>query len=383
MSTIGSWNIDAFAARPDLDKPGFFNNSPDHRTAFWGIYASRPRTGRFSIDVYYTGLDRKVATYNRGTGQELRHSAAARLWRPVQTKERGWDFDYEGVWQFGTFGSHAIRAWTFASDTGYSLPNLPFKPRLSVKSDISSGDDPRHNSLGTFNALFPIGNYFGVLADTAHDQQIRSIALTADGTRLATASRDGIIKIWDTRSAYNSEVESLVQSLYQKLNFATDVIEELRSSPSVDESIRGPALLLVQQQGERDPVGHIRASWQIVKAGGARRDACELALRHARVACELTPWNWETFNAQGAAQYRLGAYRAALASFLHAAEVRARPSISNLALQTLAYEGLAENSKARSKLEELERLLPRSWDVDGDLRALVQEARSAVERASR
>ena len=104
MSTIGSWNVDAFAARPDLDKPGFFNNSPDHRTTFWGIYASRPRTGRFSIDVYYAGLDRKVATYNRGTGQELRHSVAARLWRPVQTKERGWDLDYEGVWQFGAFG---------------------------------------------------------------------------------------------------------------------------------------------------------------------------------------------------------------------------------------------------------------------------------------
>ena len=134
MSTIGSWNVDAFAARPDLDKPGFFNNSPDHRTTFWGVYASRPRTGRFSIDVYYTGLDRKAATYNRGTGQELRHSVAARLWRPVQTKERGWDLDYEGVWQFGAFGSRNIRAWTFASDTGYSLPNLPFKPRLSVTS---------------------------------------------------------------------------------------------------------------------------------------------------------------------------------------------------------------------------------------------------------
>ena len=48
------------------------------------------------------GLDRKVATYNRGTGQELRHSVAARLWRPVQSKERGWDFDYEGVWQTAT-----------------------------------------------------------------------------------------------------------------------------------------------------------------------------------------------------------------------------------------------------------------------------------------
>jgi len=193
MSSIGSWNVDAFAARPDLDKPGFFNNSPDHRTAFWGIYASRPRTGRVSIDVYYAGLDRKAVTYNRGTGQELRHSVAARLWRPVQTKERGWDFDYEGVWQFGTFGSCDIRAWTFASDTGYSLPNLPFKPRLSVKSDISSGDDPRHNSLGTFNALFPIGNYFGVLADTGPGPQnfidvhprlqiqpVRGVSISAD-----------------------------------------------------------------------------------------------------------------------------------------------------------------------------------------------------------
>jgi hypothetical protein len=222
-----------------------------------------------------------------------------------------------------------------------------------------------------------------LLSLTAHDQQIRSIALTADGTRLASASKDGIIKIWDTRSAYNSEVESLVQSLYQKLNFATDVIEELRSSPSVDKSIRGPALLLVQRQGERDPVGHIRASWQIVKAGGARRDACELALRHARVACELAPWNWEAFNAQGAAQYRLGAYGDALASLLQAAELRGRPNISNLAFQALAHNGLAENSQARSKLAELESLMPLPWEVGPELGALVQEARSAVERASR
>src|SRR6266542_2901134 len=30
---FGAWRIDAFAARPDLDKPGFFDNVPDHRTA--------------------------------------------------------------------------------------------------------------------------------------------------------------------------------------------------------------------------------------------------------------------------------------------------------------------------------------------------------------
>jgi len=170
-SKIDAWNIDAFAVRPDLDKPRFFTNVPDHQTAFWGVYASRPESSRLSFDVYYAGLDRKQFTYNRGTGREQRHSLAARLWRPVQTKERGWDLDYEGVWQFGTFDSGDIRAWTFASESGYSFPESPWKPRLSVKSDISSGDDPRGRALGTFNALFPIGNYFGVLADTGPGPQ--------------------------------------------------------------------------------------------------------------------------------------------------------------------------------------------------------------------
>jgi hypothetical protein len=70
------------------------------------------------------------------------------------------------VWQFGSFGSANIRAWTLASDNGYTIPAWRLKPRFSVKADISSGDNPKTNTLGTFNPLFPIGNYFGVIADT-------------------------------------------------------------------------------------------------------------------------------------------------------------------------------------------------------------------------
>ena len=162
----GAWRIDLWAVRPDLDKFGFFDNVPDHSTAFWGVYATRPWRGRVSFDSYYLGLDRKSFTYNRGTATELRHTVGARLWRPQATEERAIDFDYEGLWQFGSFGADGIRAWTFASDTGYSFPNVPLKPRISVKADISSGDNPSTHSLGTFSPLFPIGNYFGVLADT-------------------------------------------------------------------------------------------------------------------------------------------------------------------------------------------------------------------------
>jgi hypothetical protein len=161
---IGSWQIDGFAVRPDLDRPGFFDNVPNHGVGFWGVYSVRPLTKTITLDAYYLGLDRKTATFNRGVGHEVRHSIGARLSRPVAERNLGWDFDYEALWQFGTFGSANISAWTVASETGYRFPNVPLKPRFSAKGDISSGDDPRTNTLGTFNPLFPKGNYFGVLA---------------------------------------------------------------------------------------------------------------------------------------------------------------------------------------------------------------------------
>jgi hypothetical protein len=163
-SKIDSWQIDGFAVRPDLDNPGFFDNAPNHAVGFWGVYATRPLTRKMPLDVYYLGLDRRQATFERGTAQEVRHTLGARLSRPVATKLSRLDFDYEGAWQFGTFGSESIWAWTIASETGYRFPTVRLKPRFSVKADISSGDDPTSKTLGTFNPLFPKGNYFGVLA---------------------------------------------------------------------------------------------------------------------------------------------------------------------------------------------------------------------------
>src|SRR5258705_3266613 len=42
MAKVNSWRIDGFAMRPDVDKPGFFNNVPNHAIGFWGFYATRP-----------------------------------------------------------------------------------------------------------------------------------------------------------------------------------------------------------------------------------------------------------------------------------------------------------------------------------------------------
>jgi hypothetical protein len=165
-SKIDSWQIDGFAVRPDLDNFGFFDNAPNHAVGFWGVYAARPLPSNMSLEVYYLGLDRRQAAFERGTAREVRHTLGARISRPVATESSGLDFDYEGAWQFGTFGSGNIRAWTVASETGYRFPTVRLKPRFSVKADISSGDNPISKTLGTFNPLFPKGNYFGVLATT-------------------------------------------------------------------------------------------------------------------------------------------------------------------------------------------------------------------------
>src|SRR6266436_6656826 len=121
---IGSWQIDGFAMRPDLDKPGFFNNVPNHSVGFWGVYGVRLLAKTITLDAYYLGLDRKTAAFNRGVGHEVRHSIGARLSRPIAERNPGWDFDYEALWQFGTFGSANIRAWTVASETGYRFPTV-------------------------------------------------------------------------------------------------------------------------------------------------------------------------------------------------------------------------------------------------------------------
>jgi Alginate export len=165
-SKVNEWLVDGFAMRPDLDKPGFFDNAPNHQVGFWGVYATHFLSKKTSLELYYLGLDRKEAIFQRGTAHEVRHTLGGRISRPIATERPGWDFDDEALWQFGSFGSDDIQAWTVATETGYRIPTIPLKPRFSAKADISSGDNPNSKTLGTFNPLFPKGDYFGVLATT-------------------------------------------------------------------------------------------------------------------------------------------------------------------------------------------------------------------------
>ena len=151
--------IDAFAVKPVETDPGVFDDGPEPDEKLWGVYAVTPlpNVRGAKVDWYYLGLERRDAEFNQGTARELRHSIGTRLWG----KANWIDYNFEFVYQFGSFGEGDISAWTVASDTGYTFESAPWKPRLGLKADITSGDrNPNKRDLETFNPLFPRGAYF-------------------------------------------------------------------------------------------------------------------------------------------------------------------------------------------------------------------------------
>ena len=155
----GEVQVDGFAAKPAQTNRHVFDDGPDNTRALWGTYAVLPfrLLPKGNVDIYYVGLFRRTARFDQGAARETRHSVGTRLWRTAPPL----DYNFEALYQWGSFGNGDIRAWTVASDTGYTLVSLPLRPRIGLRADIASGDgDPANPVLQTFNPLFPKGAYF-------------------------------------------------------------------------------------------------------------------------------------------------------------------------------------------------------------------------------
>jgi len=159
----GDVQVDAFATKPAQTRRHVFDDGPDNTRALWGTYAVLPfpLLPKGNLDLYYIGLFRRKAGFDQGAARETRHSVGTRVWRAAAPL----DYNFEAIYQWGSFGNGDIRAWTVASDTGYTFPALPLRPRFGLRADIASGDeDPANPDLQTFNPLFPKGSYFSEAA---------------------------------------------------------------------------------------------------------------------------------------------------------------------------------------------------------------------------
>ncbi|MBX7481719.1 alginate export family protein [Qipengyuania qiaonensis] len=183
----GDLRVDGFYLRPVDTRRGTFDDPTSDDVALWGAYATGPVAGPVGMDVYYLGYRNDTARYALASGREERHSLGLRVFG----RSDGWDWNTEALYQFGTIGAQDIRAWTIASDTGYTF-DLPLRPRLGLKANIASGDgDPADGKLGTFNALFPRFPYFSeaVLFAPANFYDVHP-ALTVRPTAALTLSAE-------------------------------------------------------------------------------------------------------------------------------------------------------------------------------------------------
>ena len=183
LNRYGDWKVDAFATRFVAVQKYEFNDG-DSGQNFYGAYAARKAAaGVPGLDVYALGLDKESARFAASTNAlgEDRYTLGARTFGTCGAT--AWDYDLEGGYQFGSFGDDDISAWFAAAETGYSVPECPFKTRWSLGLDYASGDcDPDDGELNTFNQLYPLGHaYFGGI-DAVGRQNIFDASLAVKGT---------------------------------------------------------------------------------------------------------------------------------------------------------------------------------------------------------
>jgi hypothetical protein len=146
--------------RPVQQGLGDFDDRRDRTRRLSGVYATIPHASG-DLDLYWLRYRNDAAAFEDGDGRETRHSLGARL----DGKAADWHWDAEGVFQFGRLGMSRIRAWTGSIEVGRQFPDVALSPDALMRVSIISGDRRAGDRrLGTFNALFPRGKFFGELS---------------------------------------------------------------------------------------------------------------------------------------------------------------------------------------------------------------------------
>lgn len=193
---LGRWNFNTSLARPVNTRPGAFDNDSDSRNRYAGASAwtANPLLPGSMITVLSNYRRKQDAEFDAGTGIDARHTTGVRLW-----SEPGgaWDFNWEGGIQYGEFEDLRVRAWYFASETGFTFREAPSSPRLGLRLDATSGDrDPGDGELNTFRAPFASAAYSGLAGQVGPSNVLDVAPSVSWSPRRDTRVTVGAIGFW-------------------------------------------------------------------------------------------------------------------------------------------------------------------------------------------
>ena len=146
--------VHVFYTNPVSNNRGVFDDKREKDVTLWGAYTNwkLPKLAQTALDVYGLGYQHKEAAYVKGEAEEDRYTTGFRWYR---LPGKAIDFDLEANYQFGTFGSDRIRAFSVVANVGYEVEEARWQPSIHLIGSVYSGDQNRSNTLGTFNPLFP------------------------------------------------------------------------------------------------------------------------------------------------------------------------------------------------------------------------------------
>ncbi len=155
----GDWRIEGFWSQfAPVQKYDFNDADPDIQ--LYGVYSTgRVPAADMGLDLYFLGLTNKLPrTYNGTTGPEDRYTLGSRVHGALA--DTGFDYDFEGAYQFGRVGPGDVSAWMIGSQFGYRVPAWWAAPRFYVGFDYGSGDQSAGGDVETFNQLLPLAHAF-------------------------------------------------------------------------------------------------------------------------------------------------------------------------------------------------------------------------------
>lgn len=169
--------LEGFVTRPRIPVPDMWRDRDDN-TIFSGLVyttamvdappaapgaAQAPRPTRITFQPYVLHIKRDKVTFVQNTADESRFTFGLLAYGDVG--RTGFDFEYEGMYQYGhwstPYETGPIHAHSTTLELGYRLTNVKFYPRPAVTFDYASGDDdPSDMTLKTFDPLFPLAYAF-------------------------------------------------------------------------------------------------------------------------------------------------------------------------------------------------------------------------------
>jgi hypothetical protein len=231
-----------------------------------------------------------------------------------------------------------------------------------------------------------------VLTLRGHTQAVCRVAFSPDGQLLASASWDGTVKLWEAKpltpeQRHQREAAALVNRLAAEPLVKEEVIEQLHREANLGDPVRRQALEMVARYRE-DPDRFYEASWAVVQKPGAEKAKYRLALRQAETAFNLTspqyaPLHRLYLNNLGVAQYRVGHYTDALDSLKRTDTMfsaRTGGVYYNLAFLAMTYHQLGKHAEAQAVLARLhETMKSPQFANNKDAQARLREAEALIE----